>query len=38
MLRDGSLEVIPGRPEGEPGISRRNLEISGFAADAALSE
>jgi hypothetical protein len=36
MLTDDSLDVIPGRPEGEPGIPLRNLEISGFAADAAL--
>jgi hypothetical protein len=36
MLTDDSLDVIPGRPEGEPGIPLRNLEIFGFAADAAL--
>jgi hypothetical protein len=27
MLTDDSLDVIPGRPEGEPGIPLRNLEI-----------
>jgi hypothetical protein len=26
MLTDDSLDVIPGRPEGEPGISLGNLE------------
>jgi hypothetical protein len=29
MLTDDSLGVIPGRPKGEPGISRRNFEIPG---------
>jgi hypothetical protein len=39
MLTDESLHVIPGRARrANPEIPLRNLEICGFAADAALSE
>jgi len=37
-LTAASLGVIPGRPKGEPGISRRNLRIPGSPSKSAVAD